>query len=518
MAPLADADDFYSVLEVANRADLAAIKASYKRLAKLRHPDRNIGDAQATANFQLLQVAYSTLSDPSKRAAYDLQRSQTNAGSYATYGGAGPSTANSPGPQSSNRHAKQAHAATEKLNRELNDYRQARKSLSNNYAQEFELAAKARDALRGLDEQAKRDEREEAESQSWSTYLASFVDSAAAAADEQARVMRERRAIQRLHAREFRERDLARCEENLKSLSQRLADTTRRINATQLSISQLQREQKKEEARKPEEPSMEPRRQRDDSVREQMRREAEAFREMETMRRQEADQRRAKQREVEEERRRLKKEAEQQAEERVRSHRVAEEGRRLQRDAEERASKERIRAQRDAQERWRLQKEGEERVSTERSRVQRDAQERWRLQKEAEERASKERNRVQRAAEEGMRLQKAFEDRQRQEKAAEAGKRLQRAAEEIRHKRVSEEFSGATGRKQEASRQNSTAPREPDTIKSFQGGFGRALVAREEDFKTIWMFSKSHGRYVGDTLLPVAQKGKAICDVELICE
>jgi DnaJ-class molecular chaperone len=59
--------DHYQTLGVAKNATPEDIKQAYRRLASQHHPDRG-GD---TAKFQELQQAYSTLSDPQKRAVYD---------------------------------------------------------------------------------------------------------------------------------------------------------------------------------------------------------------------------------------------------------------------------------------------------------------------------------------------------------------------------------------------------------------------------------------------------------------
>eukprot|EP00741_Cyanophora_paradoxa_P001107 tig00000459_g1067.t1 len=56
----------YECLEVARDADLSQIRAAYRRLSLLHHPDRNPGDASATARFQRLAEAYETLSDGQK--------------------------------------------------------------------------------------------------------------------------------------------------------------------------------------------------------------------------------------------------------------------------------------------------------------------------------------------------------------------------------------------------------------------------------------------------------------------
>jgi DnaJ-domain-containing protein 1 len=45
-------DDYYGVLEVSKSADAATIKARYKNLALLRHPDKNLDNPDATTEFQ----------------------------------------------------------------------------------------------------------------------------------------------------------------------------------------------------------------------------------------------------------------------------------------------------------------------------------------------------------------------------------------------------------------------------------------------------------------------------------
>jgi len=58
----------YEVLGVAPDASLATIKAAYRRLSKLHHPDRPHGD---TEKMTAITKAYSILKDPEKRARYD---------------------------------------------------------------------------------------------------------------------------------------------------------------------------------------------------------------------------------------------------------------------------------------------------------------------------------------------------------------------------------------------------------------------------------------------------------------
>ena len=63
--------DFYEVLGVARDCDDAALKSAFRKLAMEHHPDRNGGCPDATSRFKELNEAYSVLSDPNKRAAYD---------------------------------------------------------------------------------------------------------------------------------------------------------------------------------------------------------------------------------------------------------------------------------------------------------------------------------------------------------------------------------------------------------------------------------------------------------------
>src|SRR3712207_7553090 len=65
------ARDYYEVLGVSRDADAPALKSAFRKLAMEHHPDRNGGCEDASARFKELNEAYSVLSDPQKRAAYD---------------------------------------------------------------------------------------------------------------------------------------------------------------------------------------------------------------------------------------------------------------------------------------------------------------------------------------------------------------------------------------------------------------------------------------------------------------
>ena len=65
--------NLYGVLGVSSKADTAALKAAYRRLAKASHPDLNAGDRRAEQRFKEVSLAYETLGDPEARAAYDAE-------------------------------------------------------------------------------------------------------------------------------------------------------------------------------------------------------------------------------------------------------------------------------------------------------------------------------------------------------------------------------------------------------------------------------------------------------------
>jgi molecular chaperone DnaJ len=64
--------DYYEVLGAARTAEIAEIKKAFRRLARDCHPDLNPGDRGAETRFKECAEAWEVLSDPEKRAAYDL--------------------------------------------------------------------------------------------------------------------------------------------------------------------------------------------------------------------------------------------------------------------------------------------------------------------------------------------------------------------------------------------------------------------------------------------------------------
>src|ERR1700755_115315 len=63
--------DYYEILGVERGCSESALKSAFRKLAMEHHPDRNGGCEDAAGRFKEINEAYSVLSDPQKRAAYD---------------------------------------------------------------------------------------------------------------------------------------------------------------------------------------------------------------------------------------------------------------------------------------------------------------------------------------------------------------------------------------------------------------------------------------------------------------
>lgn len=81
--------DYYEILSVERTASDKEIKAAYRKLALLHHPDKNPGDKGAEELFKQGAEAYAVLSDPEKRQRYDRFGRQ---GAPSFDGGFDPST------------------------------------------------------------------------------------------------------------------------------------------------------------------------------------------------------------------------------------------------------------------------------------------------------------------------------------------------------------------------------------------------------------------------------------------
>jgi curved DNA-binding protein CbpA len=71
--------DYYAVLGVDAHASTSTIKAAFKKLALTYHPDVYKGE-DAEERMRILLLAYQTLSDPTSRRNYDLQRAEHSPG------------------------------------------------------------------------------------------------------------------------------------------------------------------------------------------------------------------------------------------------------------------------------------------------------------------------------------------------------------------------------------------------------------------------------------------------------
>lgn len=67
-----DYKDYYTILDVPRDADEQTIKSAFRQKARVYHPDVNANKAEATEKFKEINEAYTVLSDPDKRARYDL--------------------------------------------------------------------------------------------------------------------------------------------------------------------------------------------------------------------------------------------------------------------------------------------------------------------------------------------------------------------------------------------------------------------------------------------------------------
>jgi Flp pilus assembly protein TadB len=65
--------DYYATLQIGDEASLDEVRAAYKRLAMLTHPDRS-RHPKANQRMQRLNEAYAVLANPEKRTRYDQDR------------------------------------------------------------------------------------------------------------------------------------------------------------------------------------------------------------------------------------------------------------------------------------------------------------------------------------------------------------------------------------------------------------------------------------------------------------
>ncbi|KAH0489412.1 hypothetical protein TgHK011_009843 [Trichoderma gracile] len=166
MAPSQATEDYYKFLGIPQAAGTDAIRASYRKLALKYHPDRNPNNPQATAQFQLLETAYSTLFDPERRRAYDLQYESIKQYS-ATDNGTNP-----PPPQAdSNNPDQSCELQIERLEAAIRQLQKREKELESQYYQALNEYNISQVALLRLQAVADRDAEEEDYRNSWHGYF-----------------------------------------------------------------------------------------------------------------------------------------------------------------------------------------------------------------------------------------------------------------------------------------------------------------------------------------------------------
>ncbi len=77
---MAEKKDYYEILGVKKDASEEEIKAAYKKLVKMYHPDLHPNDPLAAEKFKEINEANEVLSDKQKRAAYDYEREHPGMG------------------------------------------------------------------------------------------------------------------------------------------------------------------------------------------------------------------------------------------------------------------------------------------------------------------------------------------------------------------------------------------------------------------------------------------------------
>jgi curved DNA-binding protein CbpA len=76
-------EDYYGLLQVHPQAGPEVIQSAYKRLCRMVHPDIN-PDPGAAKTMQRINLAYETLSEPSRRRRYHLEWERKNTGSVSS--------------------------------------------------------------------------------------------------------------------------------------------------------------------------------------------------------------------------------------------------------------------------------------------------------------------------------------------------------------------------------------------------------------------------------------------------
>ncbi|KAI0099165.1 hypothetical protein GGR51DRAFT_536444 [Nemania sp. FL0031] len=192
MAPALVTDDYYAVLGVMMTADTQSIRAAYRRLARVTHPDKN-PSPDCKEQFQRLQAAYETLSDPTKRMQYDFTRPKPSAFPQPTAFGAPPrQDYGRPAAETASQEAERAARAqaleklqTQRARQEMEVFETRR------HMRKLELE------IANLHEEDAAEAREAANQTSWWKNMSSFLFGAASQESKDLKEERERRRLNR---------------------------------------------------------------------------------------------------------------------------------------------------------------------------------------------------------------------------------------------------------------------------------------------------------------------------------
>ncbi|KAI1382915.1 uncharacterized protein F4822DRAFT_86326 [Hypoxylon trugodes] len=236
MAPSIVTDDYYAVLGVTKTANADALKAAYRKLARIRHPDKNPGKPTATAEFQLLEAAYSTLCDPIRRRAYDLRFPTTftnNGPTTPAYSYTYASTANS---DSFRQKIHEKELRRDRLRREKIQKEEEVSEVRRNLA-------RVEGEIWRLDDDEKRDAAEHAaEKSSWWRLFSSVIGGSQMQYEERSNE-RDRRRLNRIVTKRVKEKELKQHQEGVARLEFVIYTTQIEINGLTQEINKWKGEQ-----------------------------------------------------------------------------------------------------------------------------------------------------------------------------------------------------------------------------------------------------------------------------------
>ncbi|KAE8441365.1 hypothetical protein EG329_005468 [Mollisiaceae sp. DMI_Dod_QoI] len=256
MAPSAITHDYYAVLEVDQTATSSEIIKSYKRLALLRHPDRNT-TRNTTEAFQLLGAAYETLKDESKRRNYDLiyprikiTRNPPYQSSQAPHSAP---DANKPNQDDTKEATASLSAILRAKQERLASWSRTQKVYDDAIFELRRDIRKLQSAIREFEDIEKAERAEEAAAKSWSTWFLSPLRQKSVEVESE-KEQKARDRLQRLHSKNFKERDLTKKESELREREailrtkrQVFDDANKKDDITKAAIEERIRAQKERE-------------------------------------------------------------------------------------------------------------------------------------------------------------------------------------------------------------------------------------------------------------------------------